>query len=98
MCRQSVSAPSEFATELLQEADDYPSIRDAHLAWFAGLAERSELALLGPEQPEWLGRIAADQGNFRSALKWALDQGHIESSLRLSSALWRLHLPRASTG
>ena len=63
--------------------------RDGHLAWAVDLAEAAEPRLDGPEQAEWLGRLQAEEENFRAALDWAATSGADVAGLRLAVALWR---------
>ncbi len=63
-------------------------IRRAHAEYFLALAERAELALMGPEQGEWCDRLEREHGNLRAALAWAIGRSEAETALRLGGALW----------
>jgi predicted ATPase/DNA-binding CsgD family transcriptional regulator len=78
----------EFAWDQLPERDR-AGPRDRHLAYFVGLAERSEPQLRGPNQAAWLRALTADQADIRAALAWARRGRRDESMLRLAGALKR---------
>jgi predicted ATPase/DNA-binding SARP family transcriptional activator len=62
----------EFCAERLVEAgeQDFPRV---HAECFTELAEAGDQRLRGPDQLEWLARLAADHGNLLAALRWAVD-------------------------
>jgi non-specific serine/threonine protein kinase len=78
----------EFAWDQVPEPDR-AGLRDRHLDYFVGLAERSEPQLRGPEQAAWLRALTADQADIRAALAWARQAHRDESMLRLAGALRR---------
>ena len=84
----------EFAWDQVPEAER-AELRDRHLAWFVGLAERSEPELRGPRQAAWLRALTADQADIRAALAWARQARRDESMLRLAGALRRRFWPGA---
>jgi predicted ATPase/DNA-binding XRE family transcriptional regulator len=87
----------EFGRELLEEAGELAVTAGAHLDWCARLAAEAGLALAGPEQAAWLGRLTRDLGNVRTALRWAAEHGSAETGLRLASALHGFWLDRGHT-
>lgn len=65
-----------------------------HGDWATGLAQRAELALLGPESRVWLDRLEADHDNMRAALGRFREAGANAELLRLATSLgvfWRVH-------
>ena len=83
----------QYAREKLFETDEVASLRDAHLAYFAGLAERAEHGLQGRAQKQWLARLEAEHDNLRGALEWSL-KSQPETGLRIAVALrefWDTH-------
>ena len=80
----------QFAVEKFAGADELPSMRDHHLAYFLDMAEEPPLEMLaGPSLTEKMNRLHQERDNLRSALEWAhrkTDGG--ESALRLAGALW----------
>lgn len=75
----------EFCAERLVEAGEQ-GFRRTHAECFTALAEAGDQRLRGPDQLEWLDRLAADHGNLLAALHWAVraDQA---LALRLVAAL-----------
>lgn len=83
----------QYAREKLFETEEVASLRDAHLAYFAGLAERAEHGLQGRAQKQWLARLEAEHDNLRGALEWSL-KSQPETGLRNAVALrefWDTH-------
>lgn len=83
----------QYAREKLFETEEVASLRDAHLAYFAGLAERAEHGLQGRAQKQWLARLEAEHDNLRGALEWSL-KSQPETGLRIATALrefWDTH-------
>jgi predicted ATPase/DNA-binding XRE family transcriptional regulator len=73
----------EYALELLEASGEAEALRRRHLHYFMALAEAANTQLL---------RLAADLDNMRAGLRWALQHGEIELTLRLSSRLrWFYH-------
>jgi DNA-binding CsgD family transcriptional regulator len=52
------------------------------------LAEEAGPELKGPRQGEWLGRLEAEHGNLRAAMRWLLEKGEAEAAARFAWALW----------
>jgi predicted ATPase/class 3 adenylate cyclase len=76
----------QYAREKLFDTDEVASLRDKHLAYFAGLAERAEVELQGRAQKKWLARLEAEHDNLRAALEWSL-KSQPETGLRIAAAL-----------
>ncbi len=73
-----------FATDRLDGHD----VRRRHANWMVELAEAAQAHWLTSGDPvAWLDRIGDELDNARSALRWALDTGHVETALRLATAL-----------
>jgi predicted ATPase/DNA-binding CsgD family transcriptional regulator len=90
----------QYALEKLAAAGA-AAVRDRHLAYCVGLAERGDRALRGPDYRTWIDRLDAEHENLRAALDWALRAGAppaaAESALRLVGALayfWFLRVHR----
>ena len=77
----------EVALGLLEASGEAEAVRTRHVQYFAELAERAEPQLQGPEQALWFARLEREAGNFRQALRWALDRREVEQGLRLAGAL-----------
>ena len=69
--------------------DEAAALRERHAAYFLALAEEAAAQLRGPTRLAWLQRLEAEHDNLRAALHWAVDQGAIETELRLVAALAR---------
>ncbi|WP_461143782.1 ATP-binding protein [Salinifilum aidingensis] len=64
-------------------------LRRRHRDYYLHLAEDVDVAWLGPNQVEWLGRLRADRGNFDAALDYSVTEpGESDEALRLAAALW----------
>src|SRR4029078_11440461 len=72
-------------SRLDQQSED--DTRDRNARHSLALAERAERALIGPDQRTWLDRLERELGNFRAALRWAVDRGDSALALRLAAAL-----------
>ena len=80
----------EFGLEQLTSSAEETGVRDRHLDWFVGFADKAEPELRGPEQGVWLGRLDQEFGNLRGALEHALQgpRERADRGLSLCSALW----------
>jgi len=79
----------EFGLERLAEADEIDATRDRHLDLVAALAREAEHELIGVDARHWLDRLELEHDNIRTALRWALDAGHVEVGLLTAGRLWR---------
>jgi predicted ATPase/class 3 adenylate cyclase len=77
----------QYAREKLIEASEGMAVRDLHLQYFLGLAERAEPELIGSNMPEWLNRLEVEHDNFRAALEWSLKQNP-QVGLQLAGTLY----------
>jgi tetratricopeptide (TPR) repeat protein len=77
----------EFALERLVAADEADEAARAHALYWLALSEEAEPRLRGPEQQDWMDRLARDHDNFRAALGWADAAGEATLGLRLAGAL-----------
>lgn len=81
----------EFALERLQASGDLDQVVQVHAAWCLVFAEELAPGLTprsyGSLPAASLGRLAAELGNLRAALEWAVGRGETEFALRLDAAL-----------
>ncbi len=79
----------EYARKKLEDAEPTDALEARYISFFTGLAEEIEPLLSSRDQARLLRRLDAEQDNFRSALKLAVDA---QTRLRLAGALggyWR---------
>ena len=90
----------QYARDRLHERDEEVLWQGRHLTHFLALAEEAEGHLRGGvDQEAWLGRLAAEHDNLRSALQRATTvAGEDEVALRLAAALERFWLVRGYVG
>ena len=77
----------EYALNRLREMDEETEIRNRHLTYYLGMAEKASHELRGPNQAEWLRRLASVRDDLRSALDWAIETQQTEAALQLGSYL-----------
>ena len=73
----------EYAYECLQDSDDYEPLRERFATYWADYALDARAALFSGENEQWLNRLNADIGNFRTVLEWS----------RISSRFWQSSWP-----
>jgi predicted ATPase/RsiW-degrading membrane proteinase PrsW (M82 family) len=86
----------EYALERLDEQGELEEVHRALGHHYLSLAEEAARELSGPDQREWLGRLASDYSNMRGALSALLRLGDNEAALRLGSMLVRFWEARGS--
>jgi non-specific serine/threonine protein kinase len=78
----------EYALERLGDGEDCWATRLRHLEWFADLAEEASTELHGPDQEQWLKRLASEHDNFSAALDTgAARAAGTTDAMRLARAL-----------
>ena len=83
-----------FALERLAVSVEAAAVRRAHAQYYLALAEDAASNLTTGAQAFWLERLDLEQENLRAALTWSLDEGEVETALRLGGALWRFWYTR----
>ena len=78
-----------YSLERLKESGELVVTRDRHATYFRALALAAEPELTGPNQSQYLARLAADEANLRACLDW-LGAAALEPAV----ALWRYWLVR----
>jgi predicted ATPase len=82
----------EFATAELEASGEADALRLRHAEVFATLAERADPHLRhGPDQQQWVERMAADYDNVRAAMSFALEHDltlALRLVVRLPFFLW----------
>ncbi len=79
----------EFGLEQLEAKGEADPVRDAHAAYYLGLAEQAESELTGEDQATWLARLEAEHDNLRAALARMEAADRVAEAMRLAGALWR---------
>ena len=77
----------QYGREKLEEGAEADLTCDRHRDFYLRLAEAAEPRLHGAEPTVWLERLEVDHDNLRAALRWSLERGDVEISLRLGGAL-----------
>jgi tetratricopeptide (TPR) repeat protein len=78
-----------FAAGRLAARGEERSVRRRHALAYLGLAEAAAMNLPGPDQPWWIDRLALDDANLHTALRWSIESGETDIALRFLPALWR---------
>ena len=77
----------QYARERLVAGGEADVVLRRHRDFYVALAEEAEPHLHGPQQMEWLDRVAAEHDNARAALEWSLRQSGGEPAVRLAAAM-----------
>jgi predicted ATPase/class 3 adenylate cyclase len=88
---ETIRQYAEFKMFASEEVDE---VKNRHGDWFMQLAETAEPKLRTGEQLPWLNRLEMEHDNLRAAMKWSIEQKHVEQALRIPSALayfWDIH-------
>ena len=76
----------QYAREKLMEAGEGMSLRDRHMEYFLGLAERAEPEFVKPKGMRWLQHLELEIDNIRTALKWAVKR-NVLFGLQMANSL-----------
>lgn len=77
-----------FALEQLAAQGETPIARERHARAYAGIAQEAFGRLFRPDRGAWLGRLAVEHDNLRTALGFAVEQGDAERAQVLAGRLW----------
>lgn len=77
----------DYGRDLVERRGEADTLRDAHAAWCAALAEEAGRGLRGPEEARWIATVQADLDNLRAAHRHAVRRGDTDLTLRLSAGL-----------
>lgn len=83
-----------YGLEKLDVRSETQRVRDAHAAYYRGLATQAAPGLCGADLPAWLDRLRAEHGNLRAATGWSLQRDHDETAAEIAASLyhfWDLH-------
>jgi non-specific serine/threonine protein kinase len=87
----------EYATELLESAQESQALRNRHADHFLTLAERAHPEHYGRAQLVWLDRVEREHDNLRAALRYFVEAGDAGRGTRLAAALRRFWWIRGHT-
>jgi predicted ATPase/DNA-binding XRE family transcriptional regulator len=81
----------EYAAERLVRSGESDTLARQHRAWYVSLGEQAlHDYWLRADLPGWWERLAAEQANFRVALRFSLERCEPAPGLRLMTGLWVL--------
>ena len=78
-----------YALKQLESSGEAEDIHGLHLRYFCQFAQDTVRFLQTEEAASWLRSLEEQRDNFYAALKWALENGEIETGLELAVALYR---------
>ena len=78
-----------FALDRLAEDGIEADVRRRHAEAYLALATGVSRQLNTSRHSAWLDRMAPEQANLRSAVRWSIDAGQGVLALRLAAVLWR---------
>src|SRR4029079_1601480 len=73
----------------LADNGDEVDARRRHAEAFLALAVAAREHEASHDRAAWIDRLAADDANIRSAVRWAIDADEAPLALRLVAAIWR---------
>ena len=89
----------QYALEKLTGTEEARSIRDGHLEFYLGLAEKSEPYIFSSESIAWVNRLGKELDNIRAAMDWSTNSGKAVIALQMAGSLvyfWWAHALLAS--
>ncbi|HJQ94491.1 MAG TPA: tetratricopeptide repeat protein [Acidimicrobiia bacterium] len=85
----------QYSADRWEPTGDRRAYEARHADYFLQVAEEEAANLgQGAKHEQSMATLAAEQDNFRQALRWALDSGEVETGLRLAGSLYRFWLYR----
>lgn len=84
----------QYGRAKAEEAGEWTSLLDRHLAVFLGMAKQAVTEMRGLQEQRWLEQLDLDHDNLSAALERAHLGGHTEELLELASSLERFWLVR----
>lgn len=71
----------------LEEAGEFSTLRDRHMAYYVHLVETAEPELLLQNQGFWYRLLLAETDNIRAVIEWSSESEQAEKALRIMGAL-----------
>jgi non-specific serine/threonine protein kinase len=82
------------ALERLIARGESSRVRDAHAAFFLGLAEQLEPAFGTKDEASAFAQLESEYANIRASLTWLVERGDAVRAMQFAGALWRFWLHR----
>ncbi len=83
---------NEYAREQLERMQVKEALRDAHVVYFARLAEDAMPRMEGEGGEQWSQRLDKEHENIRAAVEWATRRGQEHNAYALVCGAWRAWL------
>jgi predicted ATPase/DNA-binding CsgD family transcriptional regulator len=93
-CYRFLETVRQYGWERLQASGETARVRRRHAEHYVALAEEAEPHLKEFQQVVRLKRLEREHDNLRAAMRWLLEDGEVETAVRLAWALrvfWRVH-------
>jgi predicted ATPase/DNA-binding SARP family transcriptional activator len=84
----------QYALEKLVETGEAPTVRDGHLGFYLGLAEKAEPYIFSRDSAIWVSRLDNELDNLRAAMDWSSNTGKAVAALQIAGSLvyfWWTH-------
>jgi tetratricopeptide (TPR) repeat protein len=79
----------EYAIEQLAAAGELEGTQQRHADYYLAVAEKvANPRLDGPDGPALMADVERDHDNLRAGLRWLVERGDAEASVRFAGALW----------
>lgn len=83
-----------YARQRLAELDDPGRVRDRHLEFHVGLAQRAHAGLTGAQPEPWVVRLVAELDDLRAAMDRAADSGNLRALVDICEPIVRFWFDR----
>jgi predicted ATPase/DNA-binding SARP family transcriptional activator len=77
----------QYALEKLIDTGEASAVRDRHLEFYLGLAEKSEPHIFSGEAVVWISRLGKELDNIRAAMDWSTNSGKAVAALQIAGSL-----------
>ena len=79
----------DVALARLRASGRESEVRGRHARAYLALVEEAGRQHATIHQPVWMRRLAEDDAQLRTAIRWSIDAGEVEVALGLAGSLWR---------
>ena len=84
---QMLESVRDYGLEALHDRGESDVVRARHFAYYAELCHEAWDHWTSTDQPQWFDRLAAEHGNLRLALDWAL-VNDVEAGCAVAGNMW----------